>query len=97
MPVGTGGGLGEQQHLELGGGRLGRGHRGEDRPNLPAVWRIDLASRGPAKVFFGDPKKVGDDLDHLSEPRGIATDGTMKTNSRGRFMKNVRMSAWRIS
>jgi hypothetical protein len=40
-----------------------------------AVCRSKLPERGPAETFFGDPAKAGDDNGHLSDPRGLATDG----------------------
>jgi hypothetical protein len=51
----------------------GRGSRA-DRPNVPAVYRIDLPDRKEAKVFFGDPAKAGADEKSLGDPRGLATD-----------------------
>lgn len=41
----------------------------------PAVYRVKLPERGPAELFFGDPDKAGSDSAHLSDPRGLATDG----------------------
>lgn len=41
----------------------------------PAVYRVKLPERGPAELFFGDPDKAGSDNAHLSDPRGLATDG----------------------
>ena len=46
-----------------------------NRPNVPAVYRIDLPDRKEAKVFFGDPAKAGGDEKSLGDPRGLATDG----------------------
>lgn len=45
------------------------------RPNLPAVYRIDLPARQEARVFFGDPANPGSDDKSLGDPRGVATDG----------------------
>jgi len=46
-----------------------------NRPNVPAVYRIDLPDRKETKVFFGDPAKAGADDKSLGDPRGLATDG----------------------
>lgn len=40
-----------------------------------AVYRVKLPERAPAELFFGDPDKAGSDNAHLSDPRGLATDG----------------------
>ncbi|MEX1097580.1 MAG: hypothetical protein WED34_16155, partial [Planctomycetales bacterium] len=42
---------------------------------VPAVYRVDLASRGPADVFLGDPQASGKEQDRFTEPRGIAVAG----------------------
>ncbi|MHC4916476.1 MAG: YncE family protein, partial [Planctomycetota bacterium] len=45
-------------------------------PGLPAVYRVGLPGRGPAEVFFGDPKKPGKGESGLAAgPRGLAVDG----------------------
>jgi hypothetical protein len=46
------------------------------RKNNPAVYRVPLPERGPAKVFFGDPGKPGKGRDSLGVgPCGLALDG----------------------
>ena len=52
-----------------------RGGGDKPRPNTPVVYRIGLPDRKEAKVFFGDPKRVGSDATHLNDPRGLALDG----------------------
>jgi hypothetical protein len=50
----------------------------ERRPptiNVPAVYRVDLPARSAYTPFFGDPDAAGADETHLSDPRGLATDG----------------------
>ncbi|MHC4917195.1 MAG: hypothetical protein ACYTGB_17075, partial [Planctomycetota bacterium] len=41
----------------------------------PVVYKISAETLGPAQVFFGEPGKPGGDGKHLSNPRGIASDG----------------------
>jgi len=40
-----------------------------------AVYRVGLPERGPAEVFFGQPREPGSDQTHLNNPRGMACDG----------------------
>jgi len=42
------------------------------RPNRPVVYKVGLPDRKEARVFFGDPRKTGDDAAHLNDPRGLA-------------------------
>lgn len=43
--------------------------------SVHAVFRVPANTRGPAEVFFGDPKAEGADGTHLNNPRGLAIDG----------------------
>jgi hypothetical protein len=48
----------------------------EYRKPEAAVYRVPLATRTGAEVFFGIPDATGDDLAHLNgEPHGLAVDG----------------------
>lgn len=42
---------------------------------LPFVARVKLPERGPGEVAFGDLKQAGNDSAHLTQPRGLASDG----------------------
>lgn len=41
----------------------------------PFVARVKMSDRGPGEIVFGDIKQTGKDNAHLSNPRGLATDG----------------------
>ena len=62
------------KNLFVTGLDAGKGQK-PNRPNVPAVYRIDLPDRKEVKVFFGDPAKAGADDQSLGDPRGLATDG----------------------
>jgi hypothetical protein len=53
---------------------LGAGVYGKDAQNkpIPCVFRVDLATRGPAEVFVGKPDTPGAEKELLTAPRGLA-------------------------
>ncbi|MGQ9662121.1 MAG: hypothetical protein ACUVWX_07270 [Kiritimatiellia bacterium] len=53
----------------------GPGESSTARPNVAAIYKVDLPERKTATVFFGEPKQPGSDNTHLNDPRGLATDG----------------------
>ncbi len=51
---------------------LATGTGPKDGKPVPAVFRVNLTTRGPAEVFLGDPAKGGSDEKSFGAPRGLA-------------------------
>ena len=63
---------GDERFIYLAG--FGTGQFGKDAENkpIPCVFRVDLATRGPAEPFVGQPDKPGTEKELLTAPRGLA-------------------------
>jgi hypothetical protein len=61
----------DDKHVYLAGLSTGAGDFRKARP-LPCVFRVDVAKRGPARVFVGRPDQAGKGPNLLTAPRGLA-------------------------
>jgi len=67
---------GDGKHAYFSGIAPARSWSSKKIPPYPAVYRVRLPERSPARPFFGDPAKAGNDRTHLgSHAHGMAADG----------------------